>query len=643
MTILLLLLGCSDVNFHRQPENPDEGGDSAPPETDSTTPTPTTDTGCEKLGLPAGTVAIDESCKQEGVFGSFEPVIKWHNSEPGSIAASPVVGQLTDDNDDGLVNDSDDPDIVVANLSGRIFALDGTTGSIHWQSGVLENGAKAQPEPATPALGDIDGDGFPDVVAAASNDGGSDPAGRLVSLEGRTGDVQWLVSTPYTNREEHCGAVNLYDLDANGTVEVLLGAWIANGVDGSTVGLGEHGTGTGYDSPYASGWHAAMMSAAADIDRDGKQEIVTGNALYDARAKVIWHNKEKDGFVAIGDFDGDPYGEIIATSYPSEMRLQDDDGAVIWKKELGGSTIGPPTIADFDGDGEPEIGVAGQNSYRVVDSDGTVLWTRTTTDFSSGFTGSSVFDFEGDGAAEVVYADETVVWVFDGATGDVKMEEDQHTSVTCSEYPAIADVDRDGHAEIVVTDSVYSKWGTDQGVTVIEDAGDSWMAAPMWWNQHDYAITNVVADGVIPAQPEVNWDTYNSFRSGDLVATAGSVMSDPFPLLDETCLLDCPEGIVRVSVQLANGGVHRTAQGVPISAYAETAGGDWELLETRAWNGKVEPGTTSDGIEFELDAARIETGVVMFVANDDGAGGMLAECDPENDVLIVDGLACPSK
>jgi hypothetical protein len=537
------------------------------------------------------------------------------------------VGQLTDDNKDGLVNDDDDPDIVVANLSGRIFALDGMTGSVHWQSGALE-APGGQPEPTTPAIGDIDGDGFPDVVGAASNDGGADPAGRLVALDGRTGDVEWLVPTPYTNREEHCGAVNLYDLDANGTVEVLLGAWVANGVDGSTVGLGNDGTGTGYDSPYVSGWHAAMMSAAADIDRDGQQEIVTGNTLYDARANVIWKNAEKDGFVAIGDFDGDPYGEIIATSYPSEMRLQDDDGAVIWKKELGGATIGPPTIADFDGDGEPEIGVAGQNSYRVVDTDGTILWTRTTTDFSSGFTGSSVFDFEGDGAAEVVYADETVVWVFDGATGDVKLEEDQHTSVTCSEYPAIADVDRDGHAEIVVDRLRLREMGHGRGrdgdrrrERLVGSSTD--VVEPARLRDHQRGCRR--RD---PAEPAVNWDTYNSFRSGDLVATAGSVMADPYPLLDETCLLDCPEGIVRVSVQLANGGVYRTASGVPISAYAETAAGDWVLLETRAGTERSSPvpratASSSSSTRQDRDGRRAVRGERRR------GGGTLAECDPE--------------
>ena len=100
-----------------------------------------------------------------------------------------------------------------------------------------------------------------------------------------------------------------------------------------------------------------------------------------------------------------------------ELRLQDHDGSVIWAKNVTGSEIGPPTVADLDGDGEPEIGVAGRNQYVVLEADGTFKWSRQTQDHSSGFTGSSVFDFEGDGASEIVYADETRLWVFDGATG----------------------------------------------------------------------------------------------------------------------------------------------------------------------------------------------------------------------------------
>ena len=66
------------------------------------------------------------------------------------------------------------------------------------------------------------------------------------------------------------------------------------------------------------------------------------------------------------------------------------------------------------------VGIASELWYRVVDTDGTELWRMPVIDASSRRTGSSVFDFEGDGVAEVVYADEETLWVFDGSTGSVE-------------------------------------------------------------------------------------------------------------------------------------------------------------------------------------------------------------------------------
>ena len=62
---------------------------------------------------------------------------------------------------------------------------------------------------------------------------------------------------------------------------------------------------------------------------------------------------------------------------------------------------------------------------------------------SSSATGSSVFDFEADGAAEVVYNDECFLRAYEGATGRVLFQV-PNSSRTATEYPVIVDVDTDG-------------------------------------------------------------------------------------------------------------------------------------------------------------------------------------------------------
>ena len=120
------------------------------------------------------------------------------------------------------------------------------------------------------------------------------------------------------------------------------------------------------------------------------------------------------------------------------------------------------------------MGFAAEKYYRVLNGeDGALLWENPTKDASSKATGSSVFDFEGDGAAEVVYADEDNLWVYDGATGTVEMKWESHASGTLSEYPIIVDVDGDGSTEIVVASNNYAFAGST-GITVIGDATESW-------------------------------------------------------------------------------------------------------------------------------------------------------------------------
>ena len=210
----------------------------------------------------------------------------------------------------------------------------------------------------------------------------------------------------------------------------------------------------------------------------------------------------------------------------------------------GGNLGGPATIADFDGDGRPEVGVAGGTAYAVYDFNrpdeelvfpngdlpplpGAMFprWSAATQDNSSGCTGSSVFDFQGDGAAEVVYQDECKLHIFDGKTGAPQLELPS-SSLTVHEYPLVVDVDGDGHAELV---NVANLSGPQQnetcvladpdfeprrGVYVYGAESSDWVATREVWTQHSYHVSNADDAGHVPFEEAANWLTagLNNFR-----------------------------------------------------------------------------------------------------------------------------------
>src|SRR5581483_10876953 len=229
----------------------------------------------------------------------------------------------------------------------------------------------------------------------------------------------------------------------------------------------------------------------ADLDGDGKVELSDGREgfRFDPATKK-WQAASNMGGGSLGqtalaDFgtftktktdrttlDGIP--EIVVVT-SGTARVQTLDGTVIFGPvalpATGGNPIGTggaPTVADFDGDGRAEFGVAGASAYAVFDPDciagasttvcptqttNGILWLQASQDFSSNVTGSSVFDFNGDGAAEVVYADECFSRVYDGKTGEVEFSQ-FHTSCTWYENPIVADVAGNFRSAMVIPSNV---------------------------------------------------------------------------------------------------------------------------------------------------------------------------------------------
>lgn len=445
------------------------------------------------------------SCTQSAPADSFDPDIQWTWAGSGSDTQSIVstlVANLTDDNGDGAIDLCDIPDVVVVagpqpgapGNSAHIYLLDGKTGTQELMIPTVVDGS------VTPALGDLDHDGVPEIVTV-------DPQGRLYAFH-HDGSIlfgpagQWGGTTAAGTVAWYSSAIALADLDHDGEVEVI---------GGNTV-WDSHGTVKWTAAGAQANWNA---TTAADLDGDGYLEVVLGNAAYHHDGTLAWQTNLSPGYPQVANLDDDPQPEILLTNIDG-LSVIEHDGTVKYSNLRPTNVdpgfdawLRPATVHDFDGDGKAEYAMSSADFYTEYHADGTIKWSTPVSD-QSGIAAGTAFDFLGDGTAEAMYADEQFLYVFDGSGAVIfKMP---RTSGTLSEYPVVADIDNDGSAEIVVVSNAYGATPSPC-VQVIRDKQDRWIQARRIWNEHAYHVTNVREDGTIPQYERPSWQNLNTFRT----------------------------------------------------------------------------------------------------------------------------------
>jgi hypothetical protein len=424
------------------------------------------------------------------------------------------------------------------------------------------------------------------------------------------------------------------------------------------------------------------MTLVNDLDGDGKPEVISGNKIFDGatghdRTPASVAGFTKGTYDAIGDFNKDGWPDLVMVQSDSG----DEKVAVVDVKHdtflLGPIAIpsgwgGPPTVADFDGDGVPDFGTAGPRTYHVFSLDcmktpkpakcrgamAGVLWQAQTKDVSSGGTASSVFDFNGDGRAEVVYRDECWLRVYNGPDGKTVFAR-AITSGTALELPVVADVDNDGHADLIVpSDSIQGSGycadqnperdtgqphtGVTQGVFVFKDPMNRWMPSRPLWNQHTYHITNINDDGSIPASEPPNWTHYNNYRQN----VQGKI-SIPVPQPDSTSRgvppLDQPDCSKqwKLSADVCNRGAAPIAAMLPGTFYTKDPRMDaMSPLCTAYTQNPIQPGKC-ETISCTWDSPPSGAVDLWFRPNDDGKGAHpQPECKNGNDLAFLPAATC---
>jgi hypothetical protein len=266
----------------------------------------------------------------------------------------------------------------------------------------------------------------------------------------------------------------------------------------------------------------------------------------------------------------------------------------------------------------------------------------TNTDCSSRSTGSSVFDFDGDGRAEVVYADERNFRIFRGLDGTVLFDDAMHRSNTRLEMPIVVDVDNDGKSEVLVPEAPGDESSPD-GLAVWTDAGNNWVRTRRIWNQHTYHVTNITEDAQVPMREEPNWSNprYNHFRQN--VQPAG-LFDAPDLVVDASSLVMCnpAAGTATIAVTVRNRGALGVAPGVPVVASATPLGGAPQALGVRRTSTLILPGRT-ETLTFVWTPPGGFGGFASFTVeatvDSDGMGGSeYNECNEDNNVDTSDAI-----
>lgn len=283
--------------------------------------------------------------------------------------------------------------------AGRVYVFSGRTG------GTLRTFTGATGDElgySVDGVGDVDNDGFDDVVAGAL--GANAGVGRAYVYSGQTGSVIWTLNGTATLGHFGYSVAGAGDVNNDGTPDVIVGAPHTGGSGGP----GGLQIGAAYAYSGATGgpirsWQGtanfahfgAAVDGAGDVDGDGWDDVIVGSPLYDpgstdaGRADVLsgmtgstiqtWtgqatNDRFGESVAGAGDWDGDGLADVIVGAPGHDSAGNDAGRAYVFTgvmlgtattiydgqaaSDLFGSSVG--CAGDLDGDGRDDLIVGAQ-------------------------------------------------------------------------------------------------------------------------------------------------------------------------------------------------------------------------------------------------------------------------------------------
>ncbi len=351
---------------------------------------------------------------------------------PGTFYNAPTTSLTT-----GLIGSSS---IVVADFNG-----DKKIDVAAFNTMLLGNGdGTLQGNPAIPgafgfsAIGDFNGDGFPDFASTGPVQGvaGSVPLAQAnLYIWLNDGKGNYTLSQTYAIVLSHpdfadvigyAGIGPAADLNGDGKIDLVGYTWDAGGLSMIVLmgnGDGSFGAPAAYSVNSAGDKLISLSFTLGDVNGDGNPDFLinAGNApgLFGPDIFYVLLNEGDGSFgppitpsvgpvggILVGDFNNDKKGDLVTeTSTGLGLLLGNGDGtfqpAILIATSACTSGCDNPLSGDFNGDGKLDLLVSNSNGYQVLlgKGDGTFSYLPPVTSTFSGF---SQGDFNGDGSPDVL-------------------------------------------------------------------------------------------------------------------------------------------------------------------------------------------------------------------------------------------------
>jgi uncharacterized repeat protein (TIGR01451 family) len=288
------------------------------------------------------------------------------------------------------LNADGDPDVVVTNINSNNVSV--LLGDGHGGLGApmtFSTGTSRDLAPSSVAIGDLNGDGKPDLAVANQN--AFSASALLGDGTGSFGPAtEYPITGPFSP-----SSVKITDLNGDGEADLIVGDSNYGGL--VAVLLGD-GTGSfGPATIYSSGVNNVESLAVADLNGDSHPDLVIGAG---SASVTVMLGDGTGGFglptsyplaggfgvtfgVAVADLNGDGSADLLATGGNSNVSVWLGDGTGSFGPSTlyslgGGSSPSSLATGDFNGDLRPDI-VGADYDFNQLSGSGTVSVALNTT------------------------------------------------------------------------------------------------------------------------------------------------------------------------------------------------------------------------------------------------------------------------